>query len=162
MVQSVALNDFGDESPRFVTLNAQGPPSKSFIDLQDDAFRNGLQNPATVRGYLRDLEVLKRWALSISTPVSMLNEFSVAAFLRDQSSRGSSIPNRLLHTLRWFEKVFGFDLSTSSQLVICQSHPPDRLPTAAPKMARMVLVKMVDLVVTNGMIFSFIRKHPLD
>ena len=116
-----------------MTLYAQGPPSDSFIGLQDDAFRNGLQNPATVRGYLRDLDSLEKWAESIACPISMLNEFAVAAFLRDQASRGSSIPNRLFHTLRWFEKVFGFDLPTSSQLVICQSHPPDRLPAAPLK-----------------------------
>ena len=50
------LNVFGDESPRFVTLNAQAPPPESYIGLQGDAFRSGLQNPATVRGYLRDLD----------------------------------------------------------------------------------------------------------
>ena len=73
----------------------------------------------------------------------MLNDFAVATFLRDQASRGKSIPNRLFHTLRWFENVFGFDLSTESQLAIGQSHPPERTPAAAPKIARMVMVKMV-------------------
>ena len=73
----------------------------------------------------------------------MLNDFAVAAFLREQAARGSSVPNRLLHTLVWFEKVFDFDLSTSSQLVLSQSYPPEKLPVPPPKMARMVLVKMV-------------------
>ena len=50
-----ALDAFGGESPRVVILNANGPPSPSYIAIQDDAFGNGLQHPATVPGYLRDL-----------------------------------------------------------------------------------------------------------
>ena len=128
-----ALNEFGDESPRFQHLHGRGIATKTHLLIQDDVFRNNLQNPATIRGYLRDLEGLRQWAMSIGSPISMLRDLDVAAFLRDSAARGSSVPNRLLHTLVWFEKAFGFDLSTSSPLVRNQSRPPDRLPVAPPQ-----------------------------
>ena len=120
-----------------------GPSHPTHLVIQDDTFRNNLDNPATIRGYLRDLDGLQKWAESIRSPISALRDLDVAAYLRDQASRGSSVPNRLIHTLVWFEKVFGFDLSTSSVLVRSQSRPPSRLPAPPPKQAKMVLVKMV-------------------
>ena len=128
-----ALNEFGNESPRFKYLHGRGVASRTHLLIQDDVFRNNLQNPATIRGYLRDLEGLRQWAMSIGSPISMLRDLDVAAFLRDSAARGSSVPNRLLHTLVWFEKAFGFALPTSSPLVRNQSHPPDRLPAAPPQ-----------------------------
>ena len=141
-----ALAEFGTESPRFTYLHERGAVTQTHLLIQDDVYRNILQNPATIRWYLRDLEGLRKWALSIGSPICMLRDLDVAAFLRDSANRGSSVPNRLLHTLVWFEKAFGFDLSTSSPLVRNQSHPPDRLPAAPPKAAKMVLVKMVHFV----------------
>ena len=55
-----ALVEFGNESPRYVALNASGPPTSGYMAVLDDSFRNNLQNPATVRGYLRDLEIKKK------------------------------------------------------------------------------------------------------
>jgi hypothetical protein len=81
--------------------------------------------------------------MSISTPTSTLRDFDVAAFLRGQAGRGKSVPARLTHSLAWFETVFGLDLHTTSPLVRSQSHPPDLLPPAPPKQAKMVVVKMV-------------------
>ena len=81
--------------------------------------------------------------MGISTPISTAREFDVVAFLRDQAGLGKSVPPRLFHTLAWFEKVFGFNLCTQSPLVRSQSSPPCKLPSAPPKQAKMVQVKMV-------------------
>ena len=53
-----ALNSFGADSPRYLHLHARGTPAASHLAIQDDVFRNNLANPATVRGYQRDLEGL--------------------------------------------------------------------------------------------------------
>ena len=92
--------------------------------------------------------------MGISTPLSTLREFDVAAFLRDQAGRGKSVPARLIHTLVWFEKVFGLDLHTNSFLIRSQSSPPDMLPPAPPKQAKMVVIKMVADMET------FVREAP--
>ena len=93
--------------PRYQELFRGGIPTPSHLALQDDVYRDRLQNPATVRGYLRDLEVMQKWAMGINSPISTLREFDVAAFLRDQAGRGKSVPARLIHTLVWFAKAFG-------------------------------------------------------
>ena len=64
-----ALSDLGGEAPRFVSLHRDGDPSPSHMALQDSVYRDKLQNPATVRGYLRDLDILVKWsALNNSSP----------------------------------------------------------------------------------------------
>ena len=72
-----------------------------------------------------------------------LRKIDVAAYLRGQSSRGSSVPSRLYHSLVWFEKVFGFDLHSQSSLVQAQSSPASVVAPAPPKSAKMVVAKMV-------------------
>jgi hypothetical protein len=119
MCRSMLLG-LGANSPRYVDLHRDGPPSVSHLSLQDSVYRDKLQNPATVRGYLRDLDVLLKWSASISTPIPTLRDFDVAAFLRDQAGRGKSVPTRIFHSLVWFEKVFGLQLHTSSSLVRSQ------------------------------------------
>ena len=107
--------------PRYAVLFEGGFPTHSHLSLQDDVYRDKKQNPATIRGYLRDLHDFEKWGLGISTPICNLREIDVAAFLRDQLSRGSSVPARLYHSLVWFEQVFGFNLHTESSLVRAQS-----------------------------------------
>ena len=45
-----ALTKFGDESPRYVELFRGGSPTDAHLALQEDVYRDRLQNPATVRG----------------------------------------------------------------------------------------------------------------
>ena len=94
-------------SPRFVELFGAGHPTSGHLAVQDDVYRDRCTNPATIRGYLRGLDDLTLWSGGLRIPMPELREFDVAAFLRDQSSRGSSVPLRLYRTIVWLEMCFG-------------------------------------------------------
>lgn len=111
--------------------------------MQDDVYRDHLQNPAIVRGHLRELDLFQTWSMGISSPISILRELDVAAVLRGQSSRGRSVPARLIHSLVCFEKVFDFNLFSKSRFVRSQSRPHDKFPPAPPKQTKMVVVRRV-------------------
>ena len=99
------------------------PPSAAHVYVQDDVFRDGCASPATLRGYLRALSDLALWSGSLHTHISNLRELDVAAFLRGQSSRGTSVPPRLYRAIVWMEK--GFWVCPPLQLPTCEvpGHP---------------------------------------
>ena len=88
------------------------PPSAAHLGVQDDVYRDRCQSAATFRGYLGAFADLEKWGWGTNRKVWELSQLDIAAFLRDQSSRGKSVALRLFRALVWAEKCFGFNFYT--------------------------------------------------
>ena len=100
---------FGDHNvllPRYIKLfgkDGKRSPPAAHLEVQDDSFRAGSTSPATINGYLKELNVLVAWAASFGLCFVTLSDFDVAVFLKDQCSRGPSVPNGCYRALIWGE-----------------------------------------------------------
>jgi hypothetical protein len=117
----VLLQEFGDSSPSYCELYGRGQPSLAHQAVQDDVFRDKSAAPDTVAGHVRAVGDLRRWCGCLSLKIIELHVLDVAAFLKDQSPRGKSVPQRVFRGLCWAERAFGFSLHTGSAQVRSQS-----------------------------------------
>lgn len=136
------LVDFGESSPRFVELHANGPSTAAHLAVQDDVYRDKCSAPATVLGHVQALENLLQWSSSRGLSLTEIKVFDVAAFLKDQADRGPSVPLRIFRGIIWAERAFGFNLYSSSAQVRSQSSLSLTVPVASAVAALMATVKM--------------------
>ena len=132
-----------ENSPRYIEYYSSGPPSEKYLLVQDDVYRDKCADSATVRTYLRSFAELEKWAASVGLNVWDMRQLDVAVFLRDQSERGKTVPNRLYRALVWAEKAFGLTLHTSTAVVKSQANRSTDGPKPPPVSAEMATVKMV-------------------
>ena len=101
------LKEHGPLLPRFVKLfgeDGTGIPHASHLAVQDDCYRSGSTSPATVLGYLKGAKCLVAWSAAVGYDFDALSEFDVASFLRDQCSRGPSVPSGIYRSCIWCYK----------------------------------------------------------
>ena len=145
------LMAFGDESPRWVELFSGKEPSPAHWEVQADTFRMGCDAPATVDGHRETVLLLHDWTKSLGFSLCALTHFDVAAFLRDQHTRGKTVPLKSLRGLVWAEKCFGWCLHAAHATVVSQSRRSYDATAQKEKTAAMATVDMVksmeDLIV---------------
>jgi hypothetical protein len=132
--------------PRFGKLYGPGGdavPSAAYIQVQNDSFRYGSSSPSTILGYLKAAKLLIAWTRACNADFTMLTEFEVACFLKDQCPRGVSVPNGVYRGLIWFEKCMDAKLHTSSPIVVSQSNPSREFAAAQAVTAEMASIKML-------------------
>jgi hypothetical protein len=149
------LRDLGPLSPRFAKLfgilGTRTPPS-AHMEVQDDSFRCGSTSPPAIAGYLKEVKNLQAWATSFSFAINDLGEFDIASFLKDQCSRGQSVPLACYRALVWGEKVFDMQFHSSAPTVVSQSNPSRGEAAAMAVAAKMATTKM--LRVMEGFVTS--------
>ena len=139
------LRELGPRCPRFAPIfDVPEAEKKITSNLQHKVF---LGNFSTARGldsarrrfeaYLVAMNGLK---LDPLTP----SEWQLAALIEDQHHRGASGPRRMLQSLGWAEKAYGFSLGLGSPLIQAQrvSWTTER-GAAPPKPAQMATVAML-------------------
>jgi hypothetical protein len=136
---------FGGDCPRWVELYSSGQePSTAHLAVQCDTFRMGCDAPTTVDGHRKRLLLLHDWAKAILLSFSSLSPFDVAAFLRDQHTRGKTVPMKMYRGLVWTEKAFGWTLHTKHDVVVSQSRSHEVTSGGnREKPSKMAMVEMV-------------------
>ena len=114
------LYAIGDDSPRYCKSFAGGPPTDGMLKVQSDVFSNGHRTLSTVHLNRREAEACLSMAKVLGWSPYALTEWQVAAYLRDQRSRGKSVPARVFHALEWCESAFELTMHTRSPLVRSQ------------------------------------------
>jgi hypothetical protein len=140
------LKEIGPLSPRFCKLyGALGTrtPPPAHVQVQDDSFRCGSSSPPTISSYLKEVKNLQAWSNAFSFEFDRLGEFDIASFLKDQCSRGVSVPLNCFRALVWGEKVFDMVFHTAAPTVISQSNPTRCEAAAMAVAAKMATAKML-------------------
>ena len=118
-------------------------PNAAYLQVQSDSFRHGSSSPDTVLGYLKAAKLLMAWTRACNVNFTVISEFEVACFLKDQCPRGVSVPSGVYRGLIWFEKCMDAKLHTSSPIVISQSNPTREFAAAQAVTAEMASIKML-------------------